>query len=57
MKAAQEMTKEELVSFVYNNLNVDITEKIFECASCGDEPNAKFYYVCDKCNEVMIDDD
>lgn len=51
MKAMNDLSKNELISLLYNNFDVDTNEEVCECAACGQEPNAKFGYICDRCEE------
>ena len=63
IRKISELSKEELLSFIYNNLkNTRLDDHPFRCASCGDSPDelvtmadgmvAKVYwYCCDKCED------
>ncbi len=52
MKNFQNLTKDELISLLYNNFNFSVIEENLECAGCGLTPDAKYYYICDRCNEI-----
>jgi len=52
MKAIQDLTRDELISFIYNNTEFDTFEDSCECAVCGTNTNSLFYYVCDVCEEL-----
>lgn len=57
MKKITELTKEELISLLYNNFSiVNVHEEVCECAACGDTGAAQFFYVCDNCNKLLKDD-
>lgn len=54
MKKIIELTKEEIISFVLNKLpTIDLNEECLECASCGETDKAKYYYICDDCEERL----
>ena len=47
----KDLSKTELLSFIYNNMNIDLNTEV-ECAACGTSPDFDYYYGCDKCSEV-----
>jgi hypothetical protein len=54
MKALQSLTKDELISFIYNHPpgEIDIFEEAADCASCGTVAGTKYWFICDSCNEI-----
>lgn len=50
-----QLTKDELVSLVYNNFNVGYNTTL-ECACCG-HVGAQYYYQCQECQEKEKDRD
>lgn len=46
-----ELSKGELISLVYNNLDISTVDNDVECAVCGENDKAKFYYICEECNK------
>jgi len=54
MKALQNLSKEELLSFIYHYPpgNINIWDELADCAVCGVIVNAKYRYICGKCCEV-----
>ncbi len=54
MKSLDELTKEELKSLWINIIpQLPIVMKCLECAACGKTSKAKYYYICDSCNESL----
>ena len=54
MKSIKELSKDELVSMVLNNMpDVGITVTTFECAVCGKTDKADYYYICDACEKAF----
>ena len=55
MKQLKELSKQELLGLIYNNLFSTKTDgsDICECACCGQTSNAKYYYECDECFEIF----
>lgn len=54
MSNITELSKTELLHFIYYNVeNFSITHSIVECAACGNNNKADFYYICDECNESL----
>lgn len=50
------LSRDELVSLIYNTWkDTDVEEVAAECATCGKTPNAKYFYICDKCRLASID--
>lgn len=63
MKAIKDMSREELIGLIYNNFEkgtVNIFDKEACCVMCGTKEEAlkaKWFYICDKCNEQMKESD
>lgn len=57
MKALSDLSKEELLTFIYNHEpgDINIFDKLASCACCG-EPDAKYYYECENCQGSGDDD-
>ncbi len=54
MKTIKELSRGELENaFRTQCKSSDFKEPEFECACCGDTDKAKFYYICDGCNERL----
>ncbi len=54
MKKITELEKEELVSLILNAIpKLGIGEECLECAVCGKTAKARYYYICNNCNERM----
>lgn len=52
MKTIEELSKDELESaFMHQFQDVAFSDKLFECAVCGETPDVLFIYICDKCQE------
>ena len=47
----KDLSKTELLSFIYNNMDIDLSTEV-GCAACGSSPDFEYYYGCDKCSEV-----
>ena len=59
MKRILDLSKDELVGIISHNLDgggCDIHANYCSCAMCG-EPDAKYYYQCDKCAALDADDE
>lgn len=56
MKALKDLTKDELLSFIYNYPpgQIDIFTELASCSICG-EKDADYSYICDKCNDDLED--
>lgn len=51
----KQLSKEELLNLILNNIdNIGFRSKV-DCATCG-SPDAEFYYICDECNEALKND-
>lgn len=54
MKKLKDLSKTELLSFIYNHMkDINIHDDLAECASCGTTAEAPYYYICDKCNKML----
>ncbi len=48
----------ELVSLICNHdKDMSQFDEIIECGGCGNIDKAKYYYLCDECNELMSEMD
>lgn len=52
-KAIKDLSKRELISLICNLPpgTTNIFDKITSCAICGTNTSAKYWYVCDQCND------
>jgi hypothetical protein len=52
MKRIRDLTKNELLSFIINNMpsDTDTFTENCECAVCGKSNETIYYYICDSCN-------
>lgn len=49
-KALNELTKEELLTFVYNyDGKINVFDSLAECAVCGEDSTAIYHYECENC--------
>ena len=56
MKNIRDLSKSELLNFIYNEIsNIEFNQQM-ECATCGKNNKAKFYYICDKCEMSLASD-
>lgn len=53
MKNIHDLTKSELIALMLHTVPDMPIDAEAECLSCGDNPDAVYYYVCDKCNEGL----
>jgi hypothetical protein len=55
IRKIKELSKNELINFIYNNVdNFKIDSKI-DCACCG-SPDADWYIICDECDKALQKD-
>jgi hypothetical protein len=56
MKALKDLSKEELLSFIYNYPpgQIDISTELADCCVCGNK-GADYVYICDDCNKRLDD--
>lgn len=52
MKKITELTKNELINFIYNNIENFSINSNLSCSACG-YPDADWYYICDECNKSL----
>ena len=65
MKALKDLSKEELLSFIYNIpssnadifKSVDIFSELADCFSCGMSLTALYHYECDDCQKANAEDE
>ena len=50
-----ELTKDELITLIYNNSNIGYNSTV-GCAVCG-SVKADFYYECENCQKLAEEDD
>lgn len=60
MKALKDLTKDELLTFIYNYPpgDINIFEKFAVCFSCAEglnEESVKYYYECEDCQNRNAD--
>jgi len=55
-KHLNNLTKDELIRFIINELSDISLKDKFECAACGTTDKADQYYCCDKCNKLLAGD-
>ena len=57
MKAIRDLSKDELISIIYNNCkdysgnDINTFDELAQCAQCGTVKNAKYSYICDECEK------
>jgi len=58
MKRLKDLTKEELLTFIYNypEISVDIYKEAAVCVCCSLE-KGEYLYECEKCQEINSRDD
>jgi hypothetical protein len=57
MKKYKDLSKDERHSLKFNyDIKENFINKNLECALCGMTPNADFYYICDRCAELLNED-
>jgi hypothetical protein len=58
VKVIKDLTKDELISLLYNNFDVNIFEESAECVGCcvdkENYKNAKYHYICDSCQNELV---
>lgn len=56
MKQIDKLSKDELLSLIYNNFEGKTLFNVHpcECASCGQKKveEGGYYYICDRCNNI-----
>ena len=65
MPKIKDLSKEDLLGLIYHKLPTTYTNvHMCFCALCGDDydenveyPFEPYWYVCDKCNELLSNDD
>lgn len=50
LKKINELSKTELMSFIYNNIENFRLDSTFECVVCGKYSDADWGYICDNCD-------
>lgn len=57
MKAIKDLSKDELRSIInckdYQGNDINIHDELAQCAQCGTRKDAKYSYICDKCEEFL----
>lgn len=54
MRRLRDLSREELLSYIYNTYkDTDISTELAECAACGSNKDARYFFVCDHCNELF----
>jgi hypothetical protein len=59
MEKLQDLTKDELISFIinYGSGDINIHEELAACVACDpDSSKSKYYYICDRCNTSLKED-
>ena len=56
IRTLEDLSKSELLSFIYNNMNVPTLATIVSCANCGDYIENAKYYICDECEKSFKKD-
>ena len=58
MKALKDLSKDELISFIYHLHpgTINIFDPLASCSICG-KSGAMYDYVCDSCNKKAVDHD
>ena len=54
MTKIKDLSRTELLNFLYNYYNTDLSMEV-QCALCGDSPD-NVCYVCDRCEEELVDE-
>ena len=55
MKKIADLSRNELLSFVYQNIDNICKNDAISCAICGNF-DAEWFYICDDCNVIIEDD-
>lgn len=47
------MSREELISFIANNTDFEVTDTLAHCVMCTEESDFKHAFVCDTCAQIF----
>lgn len=52
LKSLKDLSKEELLRFIVANIDINLVTKLLTCSiHDGDNLEADYYYICDKCKK------